>query len=90
MITERVDDIPLLIAELEKSQLSNYLNQYFPDHGNLSGLDGGKVTVGFLTFLLSCSGHNLHRVEPWAAERLHTLLYCLDFLELTEKDFTDD
>ena len=90
MITERVDDIPLLIAELEKSQLSTYLNQYFPDHGNWSGLDGGKVTVGFLTFLLSCSDHRLHRVEPWAAERLHTLRYCLDFPQLTGKDFTDD
>ena len=47
MITERVDDIPLLIVELEKSQLSNYLKQYFPDHGNWCGLDGGKVTIGF-------------------------------------------
>ena len=53
MITERVDDIPLLIAELEKSELSHYLDQYFPDHGNWQGLSGGKVAVGFLTYLLS-------------------------------------
>ena len=90
MITERVDDIPLLIAELEKSELSAYLNKHFPDHGNWRGLDGGKVIVGFLAFLLSCSDHRLHRVEPWAAKRLHTLSHCLDFPNLTEKDFTDD
>jgi transposase len=90
MITERVDDIPLLIAELEKSNLSEYLNRYFPDHGNWSGLDGGKVTVGFLTFLLSCSDHRLNRMEQWASERIHTLGHCLEHANLTPKDFTDD
>lgn len=90
MITERVDDIPVLIGELEKSELSNYLDQYFPDHGNWQGLSGGKVTVGFLTFLLSCSDHRLNRVESWVKSRLHTFRHCLDNQELTEKDFTDD
>ncbi len=90
MITERVDDIPLLIAELEKSELSDYLTRYFPDHGNWQGLSGGKVAVGFLTFLLSRSDHRLHRVEPWAAQRLNTLGHCLDYPDLSEKDFTDD
>ena len=56
MITERVDDIPLLVAELEKSKLSEYLNHHFPDHGNWNGLDGGKATVGFLTYVLSLWG----------------------------------
>ena len=40
MKTERVDDIPLLIAEFEKSQLSSLFNQYFPDHGNWTGVNG--------------------------------------------------
>ena len=90
MITERIDDIPLLVAELKKSHLSDYLNHYFPDHGNWSGLNGGKVTVGFLTFLLSCSDHRLHRVEAWAADRLHVLGHCLGYKGLSRKDFTDD
>lgn len=90
MITERVDDIPLIVAKLEKSQLSDYINQYFPDHGNWSGLDGGKVAVGFLTYVLSCGDHRLSRVEDWVAERLHTLQHCLSHPELSAKDFTDD
>jgi transposase len=90
MQTERVDDLPLLISEFEKSDLSGLLNEYFPDHGNWSGLSGGKVAVGFLTYLLSCSDHRLHRVEPWAGERLHTLGHCLGCKELSAKDFTDD
>ncbi len=90
MITERVDDIPLLVAKLEQSQLSEYINHYFPDHGNWSGLDGGKVAVGFLTYVLSCGDHRLSRVEDWVAERLHTLGHCLSYPELSAKDFTDD
>lgn len=90
MLTERVDDIPLLLAELEKSELSTYLSQYFPDHGNWSGLSGGKVSLVFLTFILSCNDHRLHRLEPWAATRLQTLSHCLGVKELSSKDFTDD
>ena len=90
MKIERVDDIPLLISEMEKSKLSELLNTYFPNHGNWQGLDGGKVTVGFLTYILSCSDHKLSHVEPWALERLETLRYCIGNKELTSKDFTDD
>ena len=90
MKTERVDDIPLLIAELGKSNLSEHLLQSFPDHGNWSGISGGKVTVGFLTYVLSCGDHRLSRVEDWASNRLMVLRHCLKEKELTAKDFTDD
>lgn len=90
MKIERVDDIPLLIAEINKSQLGEYLNEYFPMHGNWEGLDGGKITVAFLTYILSCSDHRLSHVEPWALERIETLRYCLEDSTITSKDFTDD
>jgi len=88
--TERVDDIPLLIAEMEKSKMSKLLNEHFPNHGNWQGLDGGKVALIFLTYILSSSDHRLSHVEPWALERLETLRYCTGNSELTSKDFTDD
>ena len=90
MKTERVDDIPLLIAEIEKSKLSEHISRAFPDHGNWTGLSGGKVTVGFLTYILSCGDHRLSRVEDWASTRLMTLCHCLKEEQLTDKDFTDD
>ncbi|WP_299466881.1 hypothetical protein, partial [uncultured Microscilla sp.] len=77
MITERVDDIPLLVAKLEESNLSQHLNRYFPDHGNWTGLDGGKLAVGFLTYVLSLGDHRLNHVESWAGERLFTLRHSL-------------
>ncbi len=90
MKTERVDDIPLLIAEIGKSNLSEHISRVFPDHGNWSGLSGGKVTVGFLTYILSCGDHRLSRVEDWVSDRLMVLRHCLEEEELTCKDFTDD
>ena len=90
MKIERVDDIPLIIAELEKSGLSDLLNKFFPDHGNWQGLSGGKVTTGFLTYVLSCSDHRLSHVESWAAGRLHVLGHCLSEPDIRPEDFSDD
>ena len=90
MKIERVDDIPLIIAELEKCKLSDALNEFFPDHGNWKGLSGGQVTVGFLTYILSCADHRLSHVEPWALGRLHVLGHCLNYPELVPEDFSDD
>lgn len=90
MKIERVDDIPLIIAELERSGLSDLLNKFFPDHGNWQGLSGGKVTTGFLTYVLSCSDHRLSHVEPWVAGRLHVLGHCLGAPEVEPGDFSDD
>lgn len=90
MLTERVDDLPLLIEEFGKSQLPEYLSQYFPDHGNWTGLSGEKVTVGFLTYILSRGDHRLSWVEDWASGHLYCLRHCLGSPEMTSKDFTDD
>lgn len=90
MLTERVDDLPLLIEEFNKSQLPEYLSQYFPDHGNWTGLSGEKVTVGFLTYILSCADHRLSWVEDWASDHLYCLRHCLGSPEMVDKDFTDD
>lgn len=87
---ERVDDIPLLVAEFEKSGLSELLTEHFPDHGNWQGTNGGKVTVGFLAYILSRGDHRISHVETWASERILTLGHCLGETELTGKDFTDD
>lgn len=39
MITERVDDISLIMAELQKSNPASLLTQPMPDHGNWQGAD---------------------------------------------------
>jgi len=34
IITERVDDIPLLIAQMQRMDLPTLLDNHFPTHGN--------------------------------------------------------
>ncbi len=76
IISERVDDIPLLLAQLERMGVRSLLDEYFPAHGNWVGLSLGWVAELWLTHILSEADHRLNHVEPWAEPRLHTLRGC--------------
>jgi transposase len=73
IISERVDDIPLLLAQLERMGLRPLLDEHFATHGNWVGLSLGWVSVLWLTHILSEADHRLHHVKPWGEQRLHTL-----------------
>jgi transposase len=74
--SERVDDLPLLLAQLARMGVQPLLDEHFPTHGNWVGLSLGWVTVIWLTHLLSEANHRLNHVEPWAEQRLQTLRGC--------------
>ena len=78
LTTERVDDIPLLLAHLERMGLQPLLDAHFPTHGNWVGLSLGWVSVLWLTYILSEGDHRLNHVAPWAKQRLHTLRECTE------------
>ena len=69
IITERVDDIPLLLAQMERMGLAEVLDAHFPTHGNWQGLTFGRVTTIWLSSILSRGDHRLVHVEPWVAQR---------------------
>jgi transposase len=73
IVSERVDDIPLLLAQLDRMGVQRLLDEHFPTHGNWVGLSLGWVTVVWLTHILSEADHRLNHVQPWAKQRLHTL-----------------
>jgi transposase len=50
---ERIDDVPVLLAQLERIQVANLLNQHFPTHGNWQGLSLGTVSVVWPSHVLS-------------------------------------
>lgn len=87
--TERVDDIPLLLAQLCEMRVPELLNECFPTHGNWTGLSLGHLVAVWLTFIMSESNHRLSHLQPWAAARLQTLRAALGG-DLVETDFTDD
>ena len=73
ILTERVDDIPLLLAQMQRMSLPTLLDEHFPTHGNWQGLSLGWVTTIWLSSILSRGDHRLVHVEPWVANRLWTL-----------------
>jgi len=73
IITERVDDIPLWLAQMQRMGLPALLEAHFPTHGHWQGLSLGWVTTIWLSSILSRGDHRLVHVEPWVGHRLWTL-----------------
>ncbi|MBI3973994.1 MAG: transposase [Chloroflexi bacterium] len=71
--SERVDDLPLLLAQMERMGLAAVLDAHFPTHGNWVGLSLGPTTVVWLAHLLSQGDHRLNQVQPWVAALRETL-----------------
>lgn len=87
--TERVDDIPLLMAQQVKMGLPDVLNEVARPHGNRRGLSVGWLATAWLSYIVSQSDHRTSEVEPWAAKRLSALRRVIPEA-VTQKDFTDD
>jgi hypothetical protein len=65
-----------LLAQLERLGSQPLLDEHCSTHGNWVGLSLGWMTVIWLPHILSQADHRLHHVEPWAAQRRHTLRGC--------------
>src|SRR5216683_3237181 len=89
IITERVDDIPLLIEQRQRMGLPTLLDNHFPTHGNWTGLSLGWVSTIWLSSMLSRGDHRMVHVEPWVAKRLWTLRVTTG-QAVRRVDFTDD
>jgi transposase len=89
IITERVDDIPLLLEHMQRMELPALIDTYFPAHGNWYGLSLGWVSTIWLSSILSRGDHRLVHVEPWVANRLFTL-QTVTGQAVERLDFTDD
>ena len=51
--TERVDDIPLLLAHMQRMKIAELLDKHIPVHGNRKGLSLGNVMMVWLSHILS-------------------------------------
>lgn len=87
---ERVDDIPVLMAQLKRMQVAELLDRQFPRHPLWKGeLSFGEVACVWLAFILSEGDHRLYHLQPWAQQRLLTLQACLG-KTVRPLDFHDD
>ena len=89
VISERVDDTPLLIAHMERMGLPKHVDTCFPHHGNWQGLSPGWTLTCWLAHILSEGDHRLSHAQAWAAQRLTTLSTCIG-QEVRALDFSDD
>lgn len=86
---ERVDDIPLLLAQMERMGVPSLLDASFPTHGNWQGLSLGWTTTVWLAHILSEGDHRLNHVQSWAEKRLEMLSRCTG-QGVRVLDFSDD
>ena len=87
--TERVDDIPLLFAELKRMGVQELLDKYFPAHGNRQGLSMGEVTVVWLSHILSQADHRMNHVQNWVENHIESIGQCLG-KAIVGLDLSDD
>jgi transposase len=87
---ERVDDIPVLLATLQRLNAAQILDQHFPSGHRWKGdLTLGEVVCVWLAFITSQGDHRLCSVQDWAEANLHTLQACLG-KSIRPLDFHDD
>src|SRR5437879_8681185 len=73
ILTERIDDIPLLLEPRQRRGLPTLFDAHFPTHGTGTGLSLGWVSPIWLSAIVSRGDHRRGHVEPWVATRLWTL-----------------
>ena len=86
---ERVDDIPLLVAQQHKMGIAEIIDENITPHWRRQGLSVGQTVVAWLAFILSEADHRLSYVEPWVDRHLETLKHVIA-AEMTSQDCNDD
>lgn len=71
--TERVDDIPVLLAQSDRMGIPALLDAFFQPHGNWEGTSLGWTAMIWLSHILSEGDHRLNQVQSWVANQKHTL-----------------
>jgi transposase len=89
IVTERVDEIPLLLTHMIEMGIADLLDANFPTHKNWDGISLGWTATIWLTHILSQADHRLNRVQDWVAKHVHTIS-AITGLTIRPSDFSDD
>ncbi len=87
--TERVDDIPIVLAQSDDMAIADLLDEYFKPHGNWEGTSLGWTTAVWLTHIVSEGDHRMNQVQGWVAQRVQTLQGGTG-QEVREESWSDD
>src|SRR5215510_13375241 len=89
IITERVDDVALLIGQMVKMGLPEVLDRHIPHHWTQRGLSWGWTAVIWLAYILTEGDHRKVSVETYLKGMHHTLSH-LTAQVIEPLDFSDD
>jgi transposase len=89
MITERVDDVALLIGQMVKMGLPEILDRHIPRHWTQRGLSWGWTAVIWLAYIVTEGDHRKVSVETYLKGMHHTLSH-LTAQVIEPLDFSDD
>jgi transposase len=89
IITERVDDVALLIGQMVKMGLPEVLDRHIPHHWKQRGLSWGWTAVMWLAYILTEGDHRKVSVEAYITGMQHTLSQ-LTAQAIEPLDFSDD
>jgi transposase len=88
--SERSDDIPLLLHQLQQLQIAEIIDAQLPaPHGNRQGLSYGQLSMLFLSYIMSEGDHRLCAVEDWTNEHIQTVMAATGW-SISAKDASDD
>jgi transposase len=89
IITERVDDVALLIGQMVQMGLPEVLDRHLPRHWTQRGLSWGWTAVIWLAYILTEGDHRKVSVETYLKGMHHTLSR-LTAQVIEPLDFSDD
>src|SRR5215470_13945520 len=89
MITERVDDVALLIGQMVQMGLPEILDRHIPRHWTQRGLSWGWTAVIWLAYIVTEGDHRKVSVETYLKGMHHTLSH-LTAQVIEPLDFSDD
>jgi transposase len=89
IITERVDDVALLIGQMVKMGLPEVLDRHIPRHWTQRGISWGWTAVIWLAYIVTEGDHRKVSVETYLRGMKHTLSH-LTAQVIEPLDFSDD
>jgi transposase len=89
IITERVDDVALLIGQMVKMGLPEVLDRHIPRHWTQRGLSWGWTAVIWLAYIVTEGDHRKVSGETYVKGMQHTLSH-LTAQVVEPLDFSDD
>ena len=89
IITERIDDFPLLLEVMKRLGLPDIIDHHLRRHGLHQGLSWGWIATIWLAHILTQSNPRKQPVQGWVRQA-HETIERISGMKVNELDFTDD